>query len=155
MGREATLVRRERRHVWPFLSRRGAMAGCHRKSATPESHGAGHDIFHAAQFLLLRRRVRWLLARLDLDEHRAGSSPAQESVWPEDLRRGRANLEARTRTLAEFSAAPGSARFQRGRAVLLRVARASANRSLVGLGGVAQQIRPRARRGAQSFRLVR
>src|SRR6266849_5599958 len=126
MGREATLVRRERRHVWPFLSRRGAMAGCHRKSATPESHGAGHDIFHAAQFLLLRRRVRWLLARLDLDEYRAGYSPSQESARPENLSRSRGKLEARTRASAEFSAAPGSARFQRGRAVLLRVARTSA-----------------------------
>src|SRR6266852_1692043 len=119
MGGKAILVRRQRRHVWSILPGRGAVACCRGESSAPESHGAGHDVFHAAQFLLLRRRIRWLLARLDLDEYRAGYSPSQESARPEDLRRGRRNLEARTRARAEFSAAPGSARFQRGRAVLL------------------------------------
>src|SRR5260370_38165603 len=114
------------------------MAGTPRETSHPESRGAGHDVFHAAQFLLLRRRVRWLLARLDLDEYRAGYSPAQESARPKNLSRSRGKLEARTRAHAEFSAAAGSARFQRGRTVLLRVARASARRSLVGFGGTAQ-----------------
>src|SRR6266851_8005599 len=148
MGGKAILVRRQRWHLRALLSWRGAMARCRGKSSAPESHGAGHDVFHATQFLRLRRRVRWLLARLDLDEYRAGYSPAQESARPKNLSRSRGKLEARTRASAEFSAAPGSARFQRGRAVLLRVARAFARRPLVGLGGTAQQIRPRARRGA-------
>ncbi len=41
-----------------FDTIRGAMACRGGKPAAPESHGAGHDVFHAAQFLLLRRRVR-------------------------------------------------------------------------------------------------
>src|SRR5260370_8468792 len=105
MGGKAILVRRQRWHLRALLSRRGAMARCRGKSSAPESHGAGHDVFHATQFLLLRRRVRWLLARLDLDEYRPGYSPAQESARPQDLRGGSRNLEARTHTPPHFSTA--------------------------------------------------
>src|SRR5260370_34732733 len=95
MGGKAILVRRQRWHLRALLSRRGAMACRRRESSAPESHGAGHDVFHAAQFLLLRRRIRWLLARLDLDEYRAGFSSEQASSRLEYLRRGRLNMDTR------------------------------------------------------------
>src|SRR5437660_8842105 len=99
MGREAALVRRQRRNLRPILSRRGAMASRRGKSPAPESHGAGDDVFHATQFLLLRRRIRWLVARMDLDEYCAGSSPPQKPCWPTHQRRSYGLVEARASAL--------------------------------------------------------
>src|SRR5215471_17904637 len=104
MGRRAAVVRWERWHLRPFLSRRGAMACCRRKSPAPQSHGTGDDLFHTAQFLLLWRRLRRLLAGLDLVQHRAGHSQAQESARTKNTRRTDSRMEARTRAHAEVSA---------------------------------------------------
>src|SRR5882762_6923035 len=125
MGSQAALVRRQRRNLRALLSRRGAMARRGGKSTAPESHGAGHDVFHATQFLLLRRRVRWLLARMDLDEYCSRSSPPQESCWATQQRRGCGLLEARASTHGNVSAVARLARSERCNAVLLRLAGAS------------------------------
>src|SRR5258707_7333201 len=93
MGGAAAVVRRKRRHFRALVSWRGAMARCSGESSAPESHGSGHDVFHAAQFLLLRRRVRWLVTRLGLDEHRAGRSTAPKTFGTEDLHRKHWQLE--------------------------------------------------------------
>src|SRR5712671_5800616 len=125
MGCEATMVRRKRGHLRPLLSWRGAVARRRGKSAAPESYGAGDDVFHAAQFLLLRRRVRRLVARMDLEQHRARYSETQESCRAANSRRNCGNVEARASAHGNVSAAARLARPERHRAVLLRVAGAS------------------------------
>src|SRR5882762_6250605 len=125
MGREAAVVRRQRRNLRALLSRRGAMASRGGKSTAPESHGAGDDVFHAAQFLLLRRRVRWLVARMDLEQHRARYSETKESCRATNSRRSCGNVEARASAHGNVSAIARLPRPERHRAVLLRVAGAS------------------------------
>src|SRR5215470_17525983 len=154
MGGPAAVVRWECRHVWALLSRRGAMAGGGGRSTASESHGAGDDILHPAKFLLFGRLVRWLVARVGLDEYRTGRTGAKEARRAKNGQGSRGNLAARTRAHGELFAAARLARFEGGRAILLSMAGASSCGSLVGLGGASQQVRSRALRSTEFFRMV-
>src|SRR6267154_3025006 len=113
MGCQATMGRRKRGHLRTLLSWCGAMARRGGKSTAPESHGAGDDVFHAAQFLLLRRCVRWLVARMDLEQHRARYSETQESCRAANSRRSCGNVEARACAHGNVSAAARLVRPER------------------------------------------
>src|SRR5882762_9056203 len=92
---------------------------------------------------------------MDLEQHRPRYSETQESCRAANSRRSCGNVEARASALGNVSAAARLVRPERRRALLLRMAGASGLRSVVGLGGAAQQIQPRACGGVESFGLVR
>ena len=131
---------RRDRHVRPFLSGRRAVARGRRVAAAPEGDGAGHDVLVAAQLLLRRRRLGPLVARLDLEQHRAGRARARE---PRRARapgkEARVGLERTSSTILPYrlplTDLPGAAGR---RAVLLRLARAPSGGCLLGLGGAAR-----------------
>ena len=80
MGRLAALVQRSGRHVRPVVSGCRAMAGRDGGAAASGCDGTGHDLLVASELLLFERRVRPLLAALDLRQHRAGYPHKTESA---------------------------------------------------------------------------
>src|SRR5579859_1492383 len=119
MGRGAAMVEREGRNIRAFISRSGAVAGCSRESAAPEGHGTCDDVFHSAQFLLFRGRVRRIMAGLDLVQHRSRYSEAEAPGGPTNVRGGCRFLDNRARAHAELFANGGTARSKTGGAFLL------------------------------------
>src|ERR1043166_6139819 len=105
MGGKAAVVRWERGHVRTVVSGSGAMAGGGGESSAFEGDGAGDDVFHAAGFFLFGRRGRWILAGLDLPEHRSGHSQAQKPSGRADIRGSERELETESRTSASVFAA--------------------------------------------------
>src|ERR1700687_5696763 len=103
MGRRSTMVEWRGRHVRPVLSRRRPMARRSGEPTSPQSDGPRNDFLDAAQFFLLRRRLRWLLAGLDLVQYRSGGKQEETSTRPRELQRSSRILEAGTRTASEFS----------------------------------------------------
>src|SRR5216683_3577673 len=149
------MVKRRCGHIRAVLSGCCAMAGCGGESSALKGDGAGDDVLHPAKFLLFRRRVRRVVAGLDVVQHRSGFAPKEKSGRPTNTRRGCGRVEDRTRAAAEFSAAARRARPEAGGAVLLRMDEASGSRSMVGFRRIAWEVRASPCGGAESVGLVR
>src|SRR3989338_5115597 len=155
MGGATAVVERRGGHLRAVLSRRGAVAGRQRAPAAPEGDGAGDDLLLPAQLLLLRRRLRPLVDRLDLEQHRPPHPPPPEPARPEDLRRSPRRMGSPPRPPARPPAPAGASRPERGRALLLRMDEPSARGPLVGVVRAPRALRENRRRRAQPLRLVR
>jgi len=121
---QTALVRRKRRNLRPLVSRRGAMARRGGKSTAPESHGAGHDVFHAAQFFYSGgvfdgSWLEWIWMNIAPDLAATGT------CWPTHQRRSCGLVEARAPAAWKCFAVARLARSERCNAVLLRLAGAS------------------------------
>ena len=155
MGRVAGLVEWQGRHLRVLLSRRRAMACGPGAATAPGVDGAGDDLLLAAELLLHERRVRPVLAAVDLHQRRTGRTSSSRPARNPRRVRGRRRL-ARGRGRVPRLAPAGRAAAPAARGtVLLRVAGASARRSVVGLGRAARPLWTGVRRGPEPERLVR
>src|SRR5258708_4013669 len=138
MGGAAAVVGWKCRNVRAVVPWGGAVAGRCRESTAFEGDGAGDDIFHAAKLFLLGRIVRWLVAGLGLDEHRAGCAEKEKPTRTAHACRGESRVETGARAHGGFFASARIAGLERRGAILLPVARTCARRFLVGLGRASQ-----------------
>ena len=155
VGGTAAVVQRRRGDLRPLLSRRGAVAGGGGASAVTEGDGAGHDLCDSGELLVLGRRVGWLVARLDLVEHRARPAPADRRGGAAHGRGGGGRVGARGARRQAAPPAPHASRLPGRRAMVLRVDAPPARRPMVGLGHPRGALSRCGRRGAEPVGLVR
>ena len=122
VDRGAAVVERPRGDRRPVVSGRRAVAGGRRDATSPDVRVPGHVLFVRAPVLLLRRRVRPVVAAVDGQQHRA-RRPAAPQRQRAANQPGRARVVARARPRrAAAGAASRSSAACRRHAVLRRVA---------------------------------
>src|SRR5215470_8403437 len=154
MGGEAAVVERENWNVRIVVPRSGAMAGSGRGSSTFACNGSGDDVFDSAEFLLCRRYLGYVLARLDLGQHCLRYKSEEESPWAENAQSGVGGVEGAGAENARYAAVARCQGTERCRTLLLRLAQPSPGGSLVGLVRIAQQVLACARGCSELLRVV-
>ena len=125
-------------------------------AAAPGVRVPGDVLLVRTTVLLFRRRVRHVVAAMDVREHRAGRSPPPgHRRRAADAARGAPVVEAPRTRRAGAGAAPRSAGTAGRHAVLLRLAGPSRRRSVLGVRGHGVPVRARARADLQLQRLAR